>query len=236
MSALDHTDWRIVGKLRACESRKKPFSPGIRLIAHDLGVPVVTVWRRLWKLSRFGVVVVWKAPKRGLRYLWRTRGRYGPKRYTPCLRQEYPTQKQDRCRIESGRNGVESSQDPPRGPPVSPLAALLLSTELRSGVPWFVRRAALCKLARELAADGLEADGLRYLMRRARGRAPLLGWFLAKPERWRDVLLDRGLGMAEKRESGRRVSAAVTLDEPETGPSSLASLLGELAPGYARPT
>lgn len=233
---LDRTDFRILGKLRACERRKSVFNPGLRLIAHDLRLPLSTVWRRLWKLAAYRLVAVWKAPRRGLRYIWRTSAFYRStwnresgfqptNRYTPSYGGVPNPSEQPSC---------QPNYDVTR--PEGLIALELHQLGARSQAPPGQRRRRLLAIARGLAGEGLTIEALRKLVGAAHRRCGLVMWWLAKGERWRDVILDVD-GRAKREQLAKRKREA---EEPvvmwvdgkpkrrEGTDMSLASILGGL--------
>ncbi len=231
MVDLDHIDRRIIGKLRACEKRRTPFTPGLRIIAHDLTIPLMTVWRRMHKLAARGLIVIWKAP-RGMRYLWTTATfwrRRGSKWYTPPETGEYSEPSSTYVVRTTRCNGAEIRRDRTKDPPtVSRLAEMFLVAGLRSSIPWPIRGFSVRKSCRALVAVGMTSTDGAYVVRRAHDRPALLAWFLAVQGRWKDLLLDRGLGKRHRPKSETFLGSrdeSVRIDKPDPDVPSLASLL-----------
>lgn len=183
---LDRTDWRIMGKLRACERRKKVFNPGLQLIADDLSMCKQTVWRRLYKLAAYGLVAIWKMP-RGFRYIWRTARFYlGRKPYehrqtvTHHPTGEYQTlQKHRPCQPSYDTTSPEGV-----------IALELHKLGARSQAPPGERPRRLRAIAAKLVREGMTIEGFRALVKAAHFRVGLLMHWLGKQGRWRNAELD----------------------------------------------
>lgn len=236
---LSRAHKRILGKLRACERRKKVFNPGVRLIADDLRMSRMTVWRRLQELIEWGLVVVHRAPPRGagyLRFIWRTAAYYRGSWDAPPNGEYQSPQKQPRCQPKPLAKGPEGE-----------IVLELEKLGARSQAPPGERRRRLTSMARRFVREGLTLRQLRLLVKSARRRAALVLWWLADPRRWRDVELEV-LGR-QKHEKVRRQRSRNDIDftghtgpispltptpadEPEPRSGSIADLLGSL--GFKR--
>lgn len=232
--SLDHIDRRILGKLRACEKRRTPFTPGLRIIAHDLTIPLMTVWRRMHKLAARGLIEIWRAPK-GLRYLWRTATFWRQRSkmwYTPPETGEYssPSVPYDVRTTASWAQKLrrDRTKDPPT---VLGLTELFVNSGLRSLLPWPIRGFVVRKLCRVLVEAGMSLDDGQYLVRRARDRPALLGFWLGSPYEWKEVLGDRKMGIRrpqkrafiESPDESVRINHPV--DDPAAGPQPVSALL-----------